>query len=97
MRTPMLETERLTLRPLTVNDAETVFANWTSDPDVAKFMRWELHKNISETQEWLAAEEELIESDSVYNWGFVLKETGELIGSGGLVFIDSKGMYELGY
>ena len=97
MRTPVLETERLILRPLVVSDAETVFTNWTSDPDVAKFMRWELHKNISETQEWLAAEEELIESDSVYNWGFVLKETGELIGSGGLVFIESKGMYELGY
>ncbi len=97
MRTPVLETERLILRPLTVSDAETVFTNWTSDPDVARFMRWELHKSISETQEWLAAEEELIERDSVYNWGFVLKETGELIGSGGLVFIESKGMYELGY
>ena len=97
MRTPVLETERLILRPLTVSDAETVFTNWTSDIDVAKFMRWELHKNISETQEWLASEEELIESDTVYNWGFVLKETGELIGSGGLVYIESKGMYELGY
>ena len=97
MRTPILETERLILRPLTVSDAETVFANWTSDPDVARFMRWERHKSISETQEWLAAEEELIERDSVYNWGFGLKETGELIGSGGLVFIESKVMYELGY
>jgi len=97
MKTPILETKRLVLRPLTITDAETVFTNWTSDPDVAKFMRWELHKNISETREWLAAEEELVESDSVYNWGFVLKKTGELIGSGGLVFIEPKGMYELGY
>ena len=97
MRTPVLETERLILRPLVVSDAETVFTNWTSDPDVARFMRWELHKNVSETQEWLASEEELIESDAVYNWGFVLKETGELIGSGGLVYIEPKGMYELGY
>ena len=97
MRTPVVETERLILRPLTVSDAGTVFTNWTSDPDVAKFMCWELHKRVSETQEWLASEEELIESDAVYNWGFVLKETGELIGSGGLVYIESKGMYELGY
>lgn len=97
MKTPILETERLLLRPLTTNDVESAFSNWTSDPDVAKFMRWELHSNISETFEWLVSEETLIESDSVYNWGFVLKETGELIGSGGLVFIESKGMYELGY
>lgn len=97
MQTPTLETERLLLRPLTTNDAESAFLNWTSDPDIAKFMRWELHSNISETFEWLVSEETLIESDSVYNWGFVLKETGELIGSGGLVFIESKNMYELGY
>lgn len=97
MQTPIMETERLFLRPLTVEDAKSAFENWTSDPDVAKFMRWELHKDIFETKEWLASEEALIESDSVYSWGFVLKETGELIGSGGLVFMEDKGMYELGY
>jgi len=97
MKTPILETQRLILRPMTVNDAESAFQNWTSDPEIAKFMRWERHKDITETREWLASEESFIESDMVYNWGFVLKETGELIGSGGLVFIELKGMYELGY
>ena len=66
MKTPILETERLLLRPLTTNDAESAFSNWTSDPDIAKFMRWELHSNISETFEWLVSEETLIESDNVY-------------------------------
>ena len=97
MKTPILETERLLLRPMTVNDAISAYTNWTSDPDVAKFMRWELHKSISETQQWLASEEALVESDTVFNWGIVLKETGELVGSGGLVYIEAKGMYELGY
>lgn len=97
MRTPILETERLFLRPMTICDAESAFANWTSDPEIAKFMRWNLHKNVSETREWLAAEEIAVDNNEVYNWGVVLKETGELIGSGGLVFIESKGMYELGY
>lgn len=97
MKTSTLESERLILRPLTINDAEVAFVNWTSDYDVSRFMCWERHKNISETLEWLSSEEALIESDAVYNWGFVLKETGELIGSGGLVLIESIGMYELGY
>lgn len=96
VKTPILETKRLLLRPMTVNDAENAFTNWTGDPDVAKFMRWELHKNISETREWLASEEAFVESNMI-NWGFVLKETEKLIGSGGLVFIESMGMYELGY
>ena len=97
MRTPILETERLLLRPMTVNDAESAFANWTNDPDVARFMRWERHKDVSETREWLASEEALVESDAIYNWGFVQKSTGELIGSGGLIFVEDREMYELGY
>ena len=97
MKTPKLETKRLILRTMTVEDAEVAFTNWTGDPEIAKFMRWERHKDIMETKEWLMAEEACIESDEVYNWGLVLKETGELIGSGGLVFIEEKGMYELGY
>ena len=97
MRTPILETERLLLRPMTVSDAESAFANWTSDPDVARFMRWERHTAVADTRAWLAAEEAAVEGDQVYNWGFVLKETGALIGSGGLVWVEAKGMYELGY
>lgn len=97
MKTPVLDTKRLLLRPLTCDDAETVFINWTSDAEVAKFMRWKVHTDVTQTREWLAAEESSIGSDMVYNWGFVLKETGELIGSGGLVYQESKGMYELGY
>lgn len=97
MRTPILETERLVLRPLKIDDAETIFKNWTSDPEVAKFMRWNTHENVEVTKEWIKSEVDAIESDNVYNWGFVLKETGELIGSGGLIFKEDKVMYELGY
>ena len=97
MKTPVLETERLILRPLTVDDAEQAFLNWTSDPAVTRFMRWPIHLEISQTKEWLSSDMALLESDQVYDWGYVLKQTGELIGSGGLVFEKTKGMYELGY
>lgn len=40
MRTPILETERLILRPMKAEDAQEVFDNWAGDPDVAKFMVW---------------------------------------------------------
>lgn len=97
MRTPILETERMILRPLQIDDAETVFKNWTSDPEVAKFMRWNKHENIEVTKSWIQSEVDFLENDDIYNFGFVLKETGELIGSGGLVFIQEKRMFELGY
>ena len=40
MRTPILETERLILRPMKAEDVQEVFDNWAGDPDVAKFMVW---------------------------------------------------------
>jgi ribosomal-protein-alanine N-acetyltransferase len=33
MKTPILETDRLTLRPLKLDDAEQVYMNWSSDPE----------------------------------------------------------------
>lgn len=94
---PILETERLILRPLIVEDAEEAFANWTSDSEVAKFMRWDVHKSAEETREWLRAEAEAVEEGGIYDWGFVLRETGELIGSGGLSLSVEAGLFELGY
>lgn len=96
MKTPVLETERLILRPLTVADAEEVFNNWTSDSVVAKYMRWSVHKTPEVTRQWLAQEEANVDKPTLYDWGFVLKETGELIGSGGLSSADGK-TFELGY
>ncbi len=51
---------------------------------------------LNDTKDWLSLEEESIEGDN-YTWGFVLKATDSLIGSGGLVFNSGKGCYELGY
>lgn len=38
MRTPILETDRLVLRPFKEDDVTDVFECWESDPDVAKYM-----------------------------------------------------------
>lgn len=97
MKTPTLETERIILRPLNVADADIIFESWTSDPDVAKYMNWNLHQNVNDTKEWLRMEEDNIEKSANYGWGFVLKETGELFGSGGLNYSEEYGMFELGY
>lgn len=44
-----LETDRLILRRLTIDDAENVYNNWTSDSEVSKYMRWQPHRCIEET------------------------------------------------
>jgi len=97
MRTPELETTRLYLRPPRVEDAEEVFQNWTSDGEVTRYLRWTTHKSPEETKEWLALEERYLESDKRYQWVFVHKETGRLIGSGGFIWNEERNMFELGY
>ena len=44
--TIQLETERLILRRFSMNDADAMFKNWTSDPEVTKFMTWPTHQNV---------------------------------------------------
>lgn len=96
-RTPVLETERLILRPLNVEDADAAFRGWASDADVARFMTWDLHRSIADTQEWLSHEQACIDDPANYTFGYVLKETGALIGSGGIVYNDEAGGFILGY
>ena len=38
--TRTLETHRLILRPFTEEDAEDMYRNWASDPEVTKFLTW---------------------------------------------------------
>ena len=97
MKTPILETERMILRPLTVADAGDIYERWTSDDRVSKYVRWCTHSSVKDTIQWLEIEEIDILSDKVYTWGFVLKDSGYLFGSGGINFNEDEGVFELGY
>lgn len=97
MKTPILETERLILRPLALTDAEEIFKNWSSDPEVAKFMFWSTHSDVEVTKKWLADVETKINSDICYDWGFVRKSDNKLIGSGGIYYKENLDAFEIGY
>lgn len=77
---PVIETERLVLRPLTVADAQAVF-EWGSDPRVNKFMSYPAITAVEQEVQWLRTAET---DRKEWNWGFVLKENGKLIGSGSI-------------
>lgn len=97
MNTPILETERLILRPLTMDDAQTAFDRWTSDKRVAKYMIWTAHKSIDETLGWLKFASETVTCDTKYDWGIVEKDNGYLFGSCSIYFKENIGLYEIGY
>lgn len=75
-----LETIRLILRQITAEDAADIFSNWTSDPEVAKYVTWLAHQTPEETQatvnRWLGAYHDA----GCYRYGIVRKSDGTLIG-----------------
>ena len=99
MKLQRIETERLLLRELTIDDAEHMYKTWASDPRVTKFMTWPTHESVNVTKEWLTeVEKHNADDDSqVLDWGFELKSTGLLIGSGGAVYKDKFQKWSIGY
>lgn len=100
--TNVIETERLILRPLILADAKSAYHGWTGDAESNKWVSWLPHHNLDETTNWLM--EISWEQNDIgdvprdnYIWGFVLKETGKLFGSGGLIWEDDYGLYQVGY
>lgn len=99
----IIETEHLFLRPLTLEAADTAYYGWTADVEVAEYVSWLPHHSIGDTIEWLKEIEwkqddmgNVLETDN-YIWGFVLKETGELFGSGGLIWEEQWQLFQVGY
>ena len=79
--TQEIETPRLILRRLQPADADMMYHNWASDPEVTRFLRWEPHKSPSETRELLTAWAELYQNPDYYQWAIVEKATGQVFGT----------------
>lgn len=92
-----LETPRLRLRPFRVEDAETMFQNWAGDPRATKYLLWRAHETVDETRSVLEYWERRYQHRDFYEWGIVLKETGELIGSVGASKTADRTCWEAGY
>ena len=75
---PVLETKRLILRPITPEDAEAAFI-WLSDERVNRFMPYNIYSNLDEVLHWI---NDLIPAHDGFQWGFALKGSNQLIGSG---------------
>ena len=79
--TVTLETPRLILRRASVSDADAMFRNWASDPEVTKFLTWPTHQNAETSGFVLDMWCNDYENPDFYQWMIVLRELGEPIGS----------------
>lgn len=90
---PKIETERMILRMYKNQDYEQVF-KWTGDPKVNKFMMYTLYEKASDVKKWFNI---LYQNEKEIELAFELKETGELIGGGGIGFDSQKNSWVIGY
>lgn len=96
--TKRIETKRLILRKFTLEDAEDMFKNWASDNEVTKYLTWPTHSSIEVSKEVISMWEKDNESLDSYQWCIELKESGEAIGSIGVVHImEDINAVEVGY
>lgn len=93
-----IETKRLILRKVTMNDAHQMYHNWANDQEVTKYLRWQPHQNIEETKRiisiWISKQSQ----PYFYNWVIVYKENNDVIGTIDLFNVDfTEKSCELGY
>ncbi|EPD50260.1 hypothetical protein HMPREF1210_02831 [Paenisporosarcina sp. HGH0030] len=79
--TPTLETERLILRRLVIEDAQNFFTHWMSDERVTDNLIKGAHKSIKESVERVTNIVNEYEEQEFCYWGIELKATGDLIGA----------------
>lgn len=77
---PTLETERLLLRKITLEDAWDMHY-YGSNENVSKYVTWETHKSLSDTREFIEFVLTKYENKKIAPWGIEYKENGKLIGT----------------
>lgn len=74
--TQTLETDRLLLRRFVIDDADAMFQNWASDPEVTKYLTWPAHGSVNVSravlEDWVSS----YAREDYYQWAIVLKENG---------------------
>lgn len=96
--TRRIRTERLILRPFAPDDAEDMFRNWASDPEVTKYLTWPTHPSADVTgmllKDWIPR----YEDGACFNWAIQWQATGRVIGNISVVnLIEAVEEAQIGY
>ena len=94
---PTLETERLTLRPMSVSDSEDMY-RYARRLDVTEYLLWVPHPSQSYTEKYLRYIEQRYRLGDFYDWAVVEKQGGRMIGTCGFTRFDCPhNIGEIGY
>jgi len=77
---PILETERLILRKVTLEDVEAMYL-YGSDEEVSRYVTWNTHQTTSDTKDFVEFILNKYKNKQVAPWGIEYKENGKFIGT----------------
>ncbi|MEG4217409.1 GNAT family protein [Microcoleus sp. Pol14C6] len=81
---PTIETERLLLRKITLNDASDMF-EYACNPEVSKYTMWSTHTSLEDTKYFLKSITKMYKRRELVDWGIVHKADKKFIGTCGFV------------
>ena len=94
---PILETERLILRPMRVSDAADMY-DYARGSEVTAYLLWSPHPSQSYTRDYLKYIEKRYRLGEFYDWAVVDRESGRMIGTCGFTRFDfPHNIGEIGY
>lgn len=94
---PTLETPRLRLRKLQMRDAADIY-HYSRDTEVARHVLWDAHRSIGDSRGYLRYMLRRYRNREPASWGIEWKDTGEIIGTIGFMWIQSdNNAAEVGY
>lgn len=82
---PTIETARLRLRPMTMDDAEDMFA-YAANPEVTRYTAWETHRTIDDSRTFLTWVLDQYAAGQIAPWGIEHAAEQRLIGTIGFLW-----------
>lgn len=97
MGSTRLETERLRLREIHLEDTEGIYQCWMQDEAVSRYMWWKASGDRGEAEAFVAFELGNRNNDRWNRWLVERKDTGELVGTCLLFFNEEEGHWDISY
>ena len=86
--TQEIKTKGLTLRRFTVEDAQAMYDNWASDPEVTRYLTWPTHGSIAISAMVLESWVKSYDQENFYQWAIEFE--GRPVGSIAVVRMDDR-------
>ncbi len=89
-----IETERLIIRPLELDDAIALHDLY-GDPEAMQHLVGDIAKTVDQSREWIAAKIDLHSRTGLSMWAVIAKATGDVVGDAGLQRLGDAGLIEV--